>query len=146
MKKVLLMMVGAALSTGAWAQVDEAETTEESQEVITSSSLAKLTLESELQALGAELEALGNDLVRDFEVDYTYSWGDDDDDDDDYRKRRRFRTESNWNLEVGLNNYMTPGFGFPDQTNELYTLDTWGSPYIAVTRNYSTKVAGPLYI
>lgn len=73
-------------------------------------------------------------------------WSDDDDDERSRRKRRRFRTESSWNLELGLNNFLTGLVSFPDADNELYALDTWGSFYFAVSRNYSTKLAGPLYI
>lgn len=69
----------------------------------------------------------------------------DDGDDDNDRRRRRFKTEDSWNLELGLNNFTTGILSFPAD-NEPYTLDTWGSRYVAITRNYSTKLLGPLYV
>ena len=77
---------------------------------------------------------------------------DDDDDDYDYEARekerersRRKRTRNYYNIDIGMNNYLSDG-KFPDDNNELYTVRPWGSWYLGLVALFKTNVAGPLYI
>lgn len=150
MKKQLWMVAAATLiSAPTWAQN---EVVEVQKEVTTE--VRELT--QEMRGLDQEIRtAVNQSIAREVradlrevygnrnDFDFDFSW--DDDDDDEYRKRRRFRTEDSWNLEIGLNNFLTGVVSFVDES-EPHNLDTWESHYIAITRNYSTKLAGPLYM
>ncbi|MEL6538320.1 MAG: hypothetical protein AAFQ98_23065 [Bacteroidota bacterium] len=145
MKKLFLMMTGVALSAGMWAQSNDTD-----QEVSEELDQAQEEIEDALEQIEDALEdvdlenlvniRLGNhQFTLDEEGGFTW-----DDDDDEFRKRRRFRTEDSWNLEIGLNNVLTDIVAFP--IDQPYNLSTWESHYIAIAKNYSTKIAGPLYI
>ncbi|HAA14599.1 MAG TPA: hypothetical protein DCE41_24100 [Cytophagales bacterium] len=149
MKKVFLMMTGVALSAGVWAQSNQTE-----RDVEDEMEQAQEEIEDALEEAFDEIEDVLEDIDvenlvnirmgnRQFTLDQEGNWNWDDDD-DDYRKRRRFRTEDSWNLEVGLNNVLTDIVAFP--IDQPYNLSTWESHYIALARNYSTKLAGPLYM
>jgi hypothetical protein len=49
-------------------------------------------------------------------------------------------------FDFGVNNYMNTDGGFPDETNEPYTVKPFGSWYVALGGLYSTHVGGPLFL
>ena len=70
-----------------------------------------------------------------FEGEYDHSdWGHeewDESDDHEYSYSRPRGIQSYFNVDFGLNNFVSPD-GFPDENNELYTVRPWGSWYIAL--------------
>ena len=73
----------------------------------------------------------------------------DDDDDDDWLDRRRRsrgyfrRTRNNWNVEIGITNWLENG-EFPSDNDAPYTVQPWGSWYLALNSDYKSPIAGPL--
>lgn len=62
------------------------------------------------------------------------------------RKRRYYRRTRNiWNVELGTNNWLENG-DFPNDQDELYAVQPWGSWYLALNSNYRTYVGGPLLL
>ncbi len=75
---------------------------------------------------------------------------DDDDDDDEWWNRRRDRdrryfrtTRNNWNVEIGITNWLEDG-DFPSDNDAPYTVQPWGSWYLSLNSDYKSPVAGPL--
>lgn len=66
------------------------------------------------------------------------------DDDATYAKRVR-RTTNHFNIDLGLNNWLDDG-QFPDANNELYSVKTWGSWYVALNSVNKTWITGPLVL
>ncbi len=56
------------------------------------------------------------------------------------KPRRKKRTDSEWFLDLGLDNYLDAG-KFPNQ-NEPYALRATGSRYIALSHLYRTRIGG----
>ncbi len=74
---------------------------------------------------------------------------DDDDDDDDRWERRRSRrtfrsTRNNWNVEIGITNWLEDGSDFPSDIDAPYTVQPWGSWYLSLNSDYKSPIAGPL--
>lgn len=62
------------------------------------------------------------------------------------RKRRYYRRTRNvWNVELGTNNWLEDG-NFPNDQDELYAVQPWGSWYLALNSNYRTYIGGPLLL
>jgi hypothetical protein len=55
------------------------------------------------------------------------------------------RTENNFNIDLGLNNWIENG-NFPDADNQPYTLRPFGSWYIGLNSTFKTQVAGPFFV
>lgn len=62
-----------------------------------------------------------------------------------YNERPTKRTKDNFNIDIGLNNWMENG-KFPDADNQPYTLRPFGSWYIGLNQTYTTWLAGPLFL
>ena len=67
--------------------------------------------------------------------------------DDRNRRKRRYyrRTRNVWNVELGTNNWLEDG-NFPNDQDEMYAVQPWGSWYLALNSNYRTYVGGPLLL
>lgn len=63
------------------------------------------------------------------------------------RRRRRYsrRTRNVWNVELGTNNWLENG-NFPNDQDEMYAVQPWGSWYLALNSNYRTYIGGPLLL
>ncbi len=74
-------------------------------------------------------------------------WDRDDRDRERERRRRRYyrRTRNVWNVELGTNNWLEDG-NFPNDQDELYAVQPWGSWYLALNSNYRTYIGGPLLL
>lgn len=55
------------------------------------------------------------------------------------RKRYRPSTDSDFYINLGLNNYLMD-YEFPDVTDEQFTVRPWGSWYVALGRSYHTHL------
>lgn len=62
------------------------------------------------------------------------------------KKKYRRGTSDYFNLELGMNNYLTEDRSFPDESNALYTVKPWGSWYTAINNNFRTHLFGILYL
>lgn len=62
-----------------------------------------------------------------------------------YNEKPTKRTRDNFNIDIGLNNWMENG-KFPDSDNQPYTLRPFGSWYIGLNNTYKTWVTGPLFL
>jgi len=87
------------------------------------------------------------EMVEEEEDWSDYQWDDRDDDsrDEKYKKDFSRKTKTYGNFEFGMNNYLSDG-GFPDETNELYTVKPWGSWYVALSSTNRSPIGGPLYL
>lgn len=67
--------------------------------------------------------------------------------DDDRRRKRRYyrRTRNVWNVELGTKNWLEDG-NFPNDQDEEYAVQPWGSWYLALNSNYRTYIGGPLIL
>ncbi len=67
--------------------------------------------------------------------------------DDRKKRRRRYyrRTRNVWNVELGTNNWLEDG-NFPNDQDERYAVQPWGSWYLALNSNYRTYIGGPLLL
>lgn len=74
-------------------------------------------------------------------------WDRDDRDRERERRRRRYyrRTRNVWNVELGTNNWLEDG-NFPNDQDEMYAVQPWGSWYLALNSNYRTYIGGPLLL
>ncbi len=63
-----------------------------------------------------------------------------------YEKEKRYvahRTKFISLLDLGMNNYLEDGQGFPDENNAPYTVKPWGSWYVSIAPTWQTNLAGP---
>ncbi len=56
------------------------------------------------------------------------------------------RTRHSFNIDLGMNNYLTDGGKFPDENDELYAVKPFGSWYVALSSLRKTNVGGPLIL
>ena len=86
------------------------------------------------------------DRILDRDDDY---YDDDDEDYEYYRSRsgknRKPRSQRNYNIELGFNNYLENG-NFPDESNAPYAVKPWGSWFVELNTTYKTNLTGPLYL
>jgi hypothetical protein len=61
------------------------------------------------------------------------------------RKYHGRRTRNSFNIDVGINNYLSNGQS-PSQTNSLYTVRPWGSWYVALNSIYRTRMANKFFL
>lgn len=62
-----------------------------------------------------------------------------------YEENSVKRTQDNFNIDIGLNNWIEGG-SFPDSDNQPYTLRPFGSWYIALNSTNKTWISGPLFL
>jgi hypothetical protein len=67
------------------------------------------------------------------------------DDWEEYNGRRTLGTESDGQMELGINNWMEDG-GFPSETNAPYAVRPWGSWYVSVGQINKTSLGGKLFL
>ncbi len=71
------------------------------------------------------------------------------DQDEDYgkekRKRYRHGTHHDFQIDLGMNNWLEDG-EFPNDNNALYAVRPWGSWYVALNAINDTRIVGPLHI
>lgn len=70
---------------------------------------------------------------------------DDDKTVDIQKDKRPRRTRHSFNLDLGMNNYLSDG-KFPDEQDALYTVKPFGSWYVGINSIRKTRVSGPLFI
>ncbi len=93
-----------------------------------------LTLAEQLELLAKSAGAVGDTLEKIFNREKP-----------EPKKRKPKRTEHNFLIDFGLNNYLSDG-KFPDESNSLYTVKPIYSWYVALGGVNKTHVAGPLYV
>ncbi len=57
------------------------------------------------------------------------------------KEKKHKRTEKEFTIDLGLNNYLENG-RFPDESNQQYGLRPWGSRYIALGYQLRTQIGG----
>jgi len=61
------------------------------------------------------------------------------------RKYHGRRTRNSFNMDIGINNYMSNGQS-PSQSNSLYTVHPWGSWYVGFNSIYRTRMANKFFL
>ncbi len=61
------------------------------------------------------------------------------------RKYRGRRTRNSFNMDLGINNYISNGQS-PSQSNSLYTVHPWGSWYVALNSIYRTRMSSKFFL
>ena len=61
------------------------------------------------------------------------------------RKYRGHRTRNSFNVDLGVNNYVSNGQS-PSQSNSLYTVHPWGSWYVGLNSIYRTRMASKFFL
>lgn len=66
---------------------------------------------------------------------------------DDNRRKRRYRygTTHDFNIDLGINNWLEDG-EFPNDNNAPYSVRPWGSWYVGLNAINDTHIAGPLHL
>lgn len=68
---------------------------------------------------------------------------------DDDRRRNyrgsRLGTDSRFNLDIGINNYLEDG-SFPNENDAPYSVRPWGSWYVGINHTYNTHIAGKFFL
>ena len=70
---------------------------------------------------------------------------------DDFRKysyidHKIDRTDNNFNIDLGTNNWLERDYQFPQDNNRNYSVRPWGSWYVGLSSINKTWIGGPLFL
>ena len=63
-----------------------------------------------------------------------------------YIDREVDRTDNNFNIDLGTNNWLKSNYRFPQDDHEMYSIRPWGSWYVGLNSINKTWVGGPLFL
>ncbi len=63
-----------------------------------------------------------------------------------YVDRKIDRTDNDFNIDLGTNNWLGRNYQFPQDNNELHSVRPWGSWYVGLNSINKTWIGGPLFL